>query len=106
MVEGLRCLWKRKGELNSKRINAAKDIPSVVAYAKHFGGLNEAYKLIGYPLPKDLSFVHAIRMSRRIREAVCDEISTQGQAVGGSAERMSTQGMLRLNQNGIVKVSF
>jgi len=105
MLEGLRCLWKRKGELNSKTINAAKDIPSVVAYAKHFGGLNEAYKLIGYPLRKDLSFVHAIRMSRRIRKALCDDLCERIEAIGGSADRMLVPGMLRINQNVIVKVT-
>ena len=104
MLEGLRRLWKRKGKLNSTIINAAKDIPSVVAYAKHFGGLNEAYKLIGYPLLRDLSFVHAIQMSRRMNRALCDDICERIQVVGGSAERMTTPGMLRINQNVTVKI--
>jgi DNA invertase Pin-like site-specific DNA recombinase len=106
MLEGLRRVWKRERKLSSKIINAARDIPSVVAYAKHFGGLNEAYKLIGYPLPKDLSFIHAIRMSRRMCKALCDEICERVRAIGGSAETMPMAGMVRLNQNVTVKVAL
>jgi hypothetical protein len=47
MLDDLRRLWKRKGRLNSNLINEAKDIPSAVAYRNHFGGVNEAYRLIG-----------------------------------------------------------
>ena len=106
MLEALRRLWKRKGTLNSTLINAAKDIPSAVAYHNHFGSINEAYKLIGYPLTKDLSFVHAIRMSRGMRKELCDEICTRVRAIGGSAELMTVPGMLRINQNVVVKVSL
>ena len=105
MLEGLRGLWKKKGVLNTATINAAKTIPSAVAYAKHFGGINEAYKLIGYPLRKDLSFVHAIRMSRGMRKALCDDISERVRTVGGSVEPMAVAGMLRINGNIVVKIT-
>ena len=73
MLEGLRRVWKREGRLNSQLINAAKDIPSAVAYAKHFGGINGAYKLVGYPLLKDYSYMNAIVMMRRMRDALCND---------------------------------
>jgi hypothetical protein len=104
MLEGLRRLWKRKGRLNSNLINAARDIPSVAAYHNHFGGINEAYKLIGYPLPRDYSFVEAIRMSRRIRRVLCDDICQRVQAICGSAERLPVSGTLLLNHNVTVKI--
>jgi len=106
MLEGLRRVWKRTGKLSSKIINAARDIPSAVAYTKHFGGISEVYKLIGYPLPRDLSWGHAVRMTRRIRERLCDEICTRVRAIGGSAESMPTAGMVRLNHNVTVKVAL
>jgi hypothetical protein len=46
MLEGLRLLWKRKGQLSSKIIIAAKEIPSATAYAKHFGGVSESVRRI------------------------------------------------------------
>jgi DNA invertase Pin-like site-specific DNA recombinase len=104
MLEGLRRLWKRKGRLNSNLINAAKDLPSVVAYSRHFGGINEAYKLVGYPLPKDYSFVEAIRMSRGLRSSTCDDICKGVRAIGGTAENLPIGGMLLLNQNVTIKV--
>jgi DNA invertase Pin-like site-specific DNA recombinase len=104
MLEGLKQLWKREGTLNSKLINAAKDIPSAVAYSKHFGGINETYKLIGFPLTRDYSFVQAIRMTRRMRGALCAEICEQIKAIGGSAEIRSCNGVLLLNESVTVKV--
>jgi DNA invertase Pin-like site-specific DNA recombinase len=104
MLEGLRKLWKRTGKLSSNIINAAKDIPSAMAYAKHFGGISEAYKLIGYPLPRDLSWVHAIRMTKRITKMLCDEICERVRAIGGIAEATPVAGMIRLNQNVTVQI--
>jgi|SRR5271156_3640086 len=106
MLKDLRRLWKRKGKLTSKIINAAKDIPSAPAYRQHFGGINEAYKLIGYPLVRDLSYGHAIRMSRALRKEVCDDICERVRKIGGSAEKVSVPGLLRLNDNVTVKVTL
>ena len=64
MLEDLRQLWMRKGKLNSEIINAAKDMPSIGAYKYHFGGLNETYKLIGYPIIRDHSYRNAVRLSK------------------------------------------
>jgi DNA invertase Pin-like site-specific DNA recombinase len=106
MLQGLRRLWQREGTLNSTLINAAKDIPSTVAYCNHFGGINEAYKLIGFPLPRDYSFVKAIRMTRQMRNTLCDEICDQIRAIGGSAERRPGPGVMLINGNITAKVTF
>ena len=106
MLEGLRRLWKREGKLNQVLINAARDIPSAVAYHKHFGGVNEAYKLIGYPLPRDYSFVGPIRTCRRMRDALCDQICEQVRAIGGTAERRPGPGVILINGNVAVRVTF
>jgi DNA invertase Pin-like site-specific DNA recombinase len=86
MLEGLRRLWKQKGTLSSSLINAAKNIPSAVAYQKHFGGINEAYKLIGFPIKHNFAFLQAITMARKIREAICEDICSRVRAIGGTAE--------------------
>ncbi len=106
MLDGLRRLWDRAGKLNSSLINYSKGVPSVQAYTNHFGGLNEAYKLIGYPLPRDLSYGHAIRMSRKLNRMLCDNICERVRAVGGSAELLPGFGMIQLNDNVIVKVAL
>ena len=105
MLEGLRRLWKHKGHLNSKLINEARDIPSAVAYQHHFGGINEAYKLIGYPLPKDYSFRNAINFSRQIGRQICDDVCHGVEALGGTVEKLPARNMLLLNREVSVHVA-
>ena len=104
MLDALRRLWRRKGKLTCTLINEARDIPSSTAYDNHFGGINEAYKLIGYPLRREHSFVGAVRMTRQMRGMLCDDICERIRAVSGTAERLSPDGRLLLNQNVTVKV--
>jgi DNA invertase Pin-like site-specific DNA recombinase len=106
MLEGLRRLWKRKGTITSKLINAAKDIPSAPAYGKHFGGLNEAYRLIGFPIKHDYAYVHAINMTRKMRKGVYDDICTQIRAAGGTAERTLAPERILINGNITAKVNL
>lgn len=107
MLESLRKLWKREGTLNSTIINAAKDAPSAPAYRKRFGGVNEAYKLIGFPIPRDMCSVHAITVLKKLRDRLCDEICAQILTVGGVAERSGeTGGLLFVNRNIAVKVGL
>jgi DNA invertase Pin-like site-specific DNA recombinase len=105
MVEALKRLWKREGKLNTNTINAAKDTPSVPAYCYHFGGLNEAYKKIGYPVIRDLTWLRAIRVSNQIRRSICEEICAKVNKIGGIAVTTPIRGELRINHNVTVKVA-
>lgn len=105
LLDSLRKLWKREGTLNSIKINAARDIPSCESYRRHFGGINEAYKLIGHPLPKEMCSVHAITVLKKITNRLYGEISEEIRMAGGSAERRAESGVLLVNQNITVKVA-
>jgi hypothetical protein len=48
MLEALDRLWKSRGNLSRRIINAADDMPSCDTFGTHFGGLLPAYKLIGF----------------------------------------------------------
>src|SRR3954452_16318695 len=48
VLESLRSLWFTKGKLSEKLINDAKDVPSTRTFSSRFGGLRNAYCLIGY----------------------------------------------------------
>ena len=104
MLERLRRLWKRKGTLNSNLINATKGIPSVEAYVNHFGGINETYKLIGYPLKRNLGFLHSIRMAQNIGNEISEHICAKVRAIGGTAERLHSPHRILLNRNVSVRV--
>jgi DNA invertase Pin-like site-specific DNA recombinase len=104
MIAGLRRVWKREGRLNTHIINKAPDIPSVQAYRNHFGGINEAYRLIGYPIVRDLTYINAVRFSRGLRNEICDEICERVREIGGTATKTMTPGLLQINGNVMVKV--
>jgi DNA invertase Pin-like site-specific DNA recombinase len=106
MLYALQRLWQRTGELSERIINSAKNVPSAVAYQKHFGSLNEAYKLIGYPIPREYSFVHAITLTRRMRDKLCDEICDQIRTIGATAERHFGPGIILVNGGVTVQITF
>lgn len=105
MLDDLRRLWKQKGRLNSDLINADKSMPSAVAYHRHFGGINEAYKLIGYPISKPYTYINVINLSRKLGRDVCAQICEGVKSVGGTAEKLAEPNMLLLNEGVTVHVS-
>lgn len=48
VLDVLRALWKQHGRLSQKLISKAKGLPSTGTYWSRFGGLRQAYELIGY----------------------------------------------------------
>jgi len=48
MLTGLRLLLKREGKLSQQLIEESREIPGACTYARRFGGLRQAYGLIGY----------------------------------------------------------
>jgi len=84
----------------------AISVRTLPAYKYHFGGLNEAYKLIGYPLIRDHSYRHAGRLSKALRSAICDEICDGVRQISGYAEKIPGAGMLRLNGTVTIKVAI
>lgn len=106
MLEMLRRLLKRRGRLSQDIINNARNMPSAEAYRHHFGSLNETYKLIGYSTRRESSYVHVIRMTRQMRNKLCEEICGQIRAMGGTAERKLGSGILLINGAITVQVTF
>jgi DNA invertase Pin-like site-specific DNA recombinase len=52
-LNALRKLWKRKGKLSQRVISMSGLTPSTETYERRFGGLLQAYKLIGYKMQRD-----------------------------------------------------
>ena len=50
MLNELRKLWRQRGYLSQKLIREVKSVPSCYEYCKRFGGLLQAYRLIGFVL--------------------------------------------------------
>lgn len=73
MLEALRKLLRERGCLSSRMIGDCKEMPSIHQYEVRFGGLMQAYELIGYkPKPRALGGAvtrNSKRSSRRKRPA-------------------------------------
>lgn len=97
ILDRLRAFCLPTGPVPKEVIAAGKDMPSVSTYARRFGGLVQAYEMIGYRLNCDYSYVP---LNRRIRERK-GELSTmivqQLQEVGASVEVTVESGLLRIN---------
>jgi DNA invertase Pin-like site-specific DNA recombinase len=61
MLQRLRLLLKRKGELNSNIIANASGVPCVSSYFKHFGSLRKAFALVGYIPPRNCDWIDTKR---------------------------------------------
>jgi DNA invertase Pin-like site-specific DNA recombinase len=106
LLEALKRLWKREGTINARLINAARDMPTVQAYHNHFGGIDAAYKLIGFKTARDYSRLKAINRSRLgYQKVLCDEICVQIRAMGGTAKYVHS-GLMLINGNITVKLRF
>ncbi len=106
LLEALMRLWKREGTLNYRLINSASDMPTVQAYQNHFGGVDEAYKLIGFRTSKDYTVPKAIKRSQLThRKALCDDVCAQIRAIGGTATYLHS-GLMLINGNITVKLRF
>jgi DNA invertase Pin-like site-specific DNA recombinase len=84
MLEGLRKLLRKHGHLNMVLIAAAKGIPSVPAYERHFGGLRQAYARIGYVPPRDWKGTPTALHRAELVKAILARIASEVRNAGGS----------------------
>ena len=84
MLEALRKLWKEKGTLNAEIINAAKIVPVHTTFWRRFGGLLEAYRLIGFKFKRDSPHARAVYSCKTERAEFLRDFTAQVQAVGGT----------------------
>jgi DNA invertase Pin-like site-specific DNA recombinase len=61
LLSGLRALLVREGRISEHLIDQSPDLPSSLAYNRRFGGLRQAYALIGY---REFRNIPAVRRTR------------------------------------------
>lgn len=86
LLDGLRKFLKENGRLTARLITAAWDMPCTQVYESRFGGLSEAYKLIGYKPPRDLSWVKKEKELVPLRRLFTAQIVSEFQRFGASAK--------------------
>ncbi len=104
MLGKLKSLCDRQGWLSGILIDETDDMPSSTAYAHRFGGLTEAYKLIGYDPGRDLSFIEDNRHIRKMHPEIVTDVIAQIQKLGGAVAIDKETDFLMIN--GEVNVSL
>ena len=96
LLERLRSLLARIGEVSGVTIDEAEDMPSSAVYQRRFGGLARAYALIGYTPLRDLRYIEINRAMREYHKDQCSRIM----------EELKNQGAeLCEGKNGLVEVN-
>jgi DNA invertase Pin-like site-specific DNA recombinase len=96
LLERLRSLLARIGEVSGVTIDEAEDMPSSAVYQRRFGGLARAYAMIGYTPLRDLRYIEINRAMREYHKDQCSRIM----------EELKNQGAeLCEGKNGLVEVN-
>ncbi|WP_324291040.1 recombinase family protein [Asticcacaulis sp. SL142] len=83
MLTRLKALHERQGWLSGILIDETDDMPSSAVYAYRFGGLTQAYKLIGYDPGRDLTFIEDNRHIRQMHPEIIADVLNQIRQLGG-----------------------
>jgi DNA invertase Pin-like site-specific DNA recombinase len=97
VIVKLKELFKEKGALSGIIIDEDSMCPSSSIYRSRFGGLLQAYKLVGYTPKRDYNY---IKINRYIQDFHSDKIDTVKQRIslaGGWIEESGFDGILKVN---------
>jgi DNA invertase Pin-like site-specific DNA recombinase len=87
MLDALRRLWKEKGTLSTYLVDAAPGVPAVATFLYRFGGMTQAYRLIGFRPERDYSYAKVRFNFTAMRKKIYRDIALQIQAAGGSVRQ-------------------
>lgn len=104
MLIKLRDLHEQQGWLSGILIDETEDMPSSSVYAHRFGGLTQAYKLIGYDPGRDLRYIDDNKRLRKMYPGVIESVIQNIQDHGGKVHREVTSDFLIVNNE--IKVSL
>src|SRR5271157_5359537 len=97
LLERLRDLLARIGELSGILIDETEDMPSSAVYQRRFGGLARAYAQIGYTPLRDLRYIEINRAMREYHRDHCSKILKDLRDQGAEV-REGNSGLLEINR--------
>lgn len=98
MLDVLRAIHSEHGMVSYFLIQDRADAPAVSTYAQRFGGLLQAYKLIGFTPGKDFRYLEVNRALRDRRRETVEQVVAGIEAAGGLVERDPASGLLTINR--------
>lgn len=97
MLQLLKALLERAGDLSGLIIDEQDNMPSSSAYQSRFGGLLRAYELIGYRPEHDYRYLEVNKALRAWRPSVVAGIVDQLRAIGAHVDRSEQTDLLTIN---------
>jgi DNA invertase Pin-like site-specific DNA recombinase len=97
MLELLRSVLSRHGQISGILIDETEGLPSSAAYRHRFGSLVTAYRLIGYDPEIDFSFIEINRRLRQEHAATVASVIRQIQALGVTVSQYPATELLHLS---------
>lgn len=82
LLDRLAALWRRKGHLSVRLVQAAKGIPDPAVYARRFGSLMQACERIGFKPRPRYRFIEVTSQIEQVIGAVVGSLSTSLEAYG------------------------
>jgi len=104
MLSKLQALRERQGWLSGVLIDEMDDMPSSTVYAHRFGGLTQAYKLIGYDPGRDQRYIEDNKRLRQMYPEVVENVIRKIREYGGDVRREVANDFLIVNNE--IKVSL
>lgn len=97
LLTKLKALHERQGWLSGILIDEAENMPNSSAYKQRFGGLAQAYRLIGYDPGRDMTYIEDNRHLRRMYPGVVEGVIRKIGDVGGHVHREIKNDFLIVN---------
>ena len=97
MLDKLRNLLKTSGELSSAIIDEADSVPFSATYAKRFGGLPQAYALVGWRYTRNYPYVWSNRELGVHRRSLVNAIASAVDTGGGTIHISDRDDLLTIN---------
>jgi DNA invertase Pin-like site-specific DNA recombinase len=99
LIERLRQCLKKNGKLSSRLMRKSLSMPCGQLFSARFGGLAEAYRLVGYQPPRSLLWVERDRAIKPIRRDFVMRVVDILTAAGASVEQDVRGQFLIINAN-------
>jgi DNA invertase Pin-like site-specific DNA recombinase len=106
MLEKLRSLHSRTGQISALAINDEGGMPSSNAYKIRFGSLSRAYDLAGLGPRRDAESVEIGRFLRSVRLELVERVMATIVHAGGAAFRDGSTHLLRVNDSLAVSIAI
>jgi len=94
LLDRLRCLLNEQGYLSTKMIRADTQGPHFSIYRRRFGGIREAYAMIGYVQPEDRHNIALAESVHSVASSLARELMRAVERRGGSVRRAAHRGGL------------